>query len=149
MNHLKGIFTLFLAFTCTFTLLSQKDVSEEIQAAEAKFEKLFNAGDIDAFIPIYAEDARLLPPNNGVITGRAAVKEFWAGMMAAGIKVEVSTVSAKGYKKTAIEEGVVSIYAGDDKVDEVKFIIIWKKIDGEWKIHQDIWSSNNPLPGHE
>ena len=67
--------------------------------------------------------------------------------MEAGLSVKITTVSAEGYGKTAIEEGVVKIYAGDDMVDEVKFIVIWKKIKGEWKMYQDIWNSNNPPAG--
>ena len=147
MKHLKGLFTLFLVLTVTCAALSQKDVSDEIRVAEANFVKLFNAGDIDAFISVYAEDARLLPPNGPVISEREAIKEFWGGMLSAGLTVKITTVSAQGFGKTAIEEGVVEIYSGDSMVDEVKFIVVWKKIKGEWKMYQDIWNSNNPLPG--
>jgi ketosteroid isomerase-like protein len=32
--------------------------------------------------------------------------------------------------------------------DQGKTLQVWKKqVDGSWKIHRDIWSSNIPIPG--
>lgn len=139
------IFT--LAFTMfTSMLIAQKDASAEIMKANENFMNLFNAGDIDKFASVYTDDARLLPPNGQIVTGRNNIKTFWKGMMEAGIKPVLKTDSAHRYGKTVIEEGTVAIHAGDQVVDQVKYIVIWKKVNGVWKMHQDIWNSNNPLP---
>ncbi len=128
------------------TVAAQKDVSADIQEANDNFMNLFNAGDVDQFVTIYTDDARLLPPNSPVVTGKENLKAFWGGMMAAGITPKLTTVSATGHGKTAIEEGVVEILAGDQVVDNAKYLVIWKKVKGEWKMHQDIWNSSNPQP---
>ncbi len=149
---MKNRFTLLLPilaltfFMNTSNLTAQKDASVEIMQANEKFMNLFNAGDIDEFVSVYTEDARLLPPNGQIVTGKENLKNFWNGMMEAGIKPVLKTVSAHRYGKTVIEEGNVAIHAGDQVVDNVKYIVIWKKINGDWKMYQDIWNSNNPLP---
>ncbi|MDX1478981.1 MAG: DUF4440 domain-containing protein [Saprospiraceae bacterium] len=147
MKHLQVLSTFFLILFTLNAVTAQKDVSDEIGEANARFMELFASGDVDAFMTMYTDDARILPPNSPVIAGREAVKEFWAGMMAAGITPKLKTTTAHGFGKTAIEEGTVGIYAGDTMVDEVKYIVIWKKVDGQWKLHQDIWNSNMPVPG--
>jgi ketosteroid isomerase-like protein len=39
--------------------------------------------------------------------------------------------------------GLASLKDEDgEAVDEVKFIEVWKREDGEWRIHRDIWNSN-------
>jgi ketosteroid isomerase-like protein len=150
MKHqfLAVISVLALTFTlCTTSGFAQKDISEEIQKeCSDEFLRLFNAGDIDAFIALYTDDARLLPPNSPVITGKDNLKKFWGGMMSSGIKPVLKTVSAFKYGKTAIEEGIATIYAGDQVVDTMKYIVIWKKINGTWKMYQDIFNSDNPIP---
>ena len=147
MKHPKFLLLLLCLSMCSTALFSQKDVSVEIMKANENFMTLFNAGDAEAFITVYTDDARLLPPNMPVVTGKDALREFWGGMMSAGIKPVLKTTSADGYGKTAIEEGIVEIWAGDMKVDDVKYVVVWKKIKGEWKMHQDIWNSNNPPAG--
>ena len=130
----------------TSSLSAQKDVSADIRKANENFMKLFHAGDVDKFVTVYTEDARLLPPNGPMVTGIDNVKTLWGGMMAAGITLKLKTVSADGYGKTAVEEGTAEIFAGDEVVDNLKYMIIWKKVKGVWKLHKDIWNSDNPVP---
>ena len=142
---LKSFFVLTLVACLTVAVNAQKDASAEIMQANENFMNLFNAGDAEKFVTVYTEDARLMPPNGKVVTGKENLKSFWQGMMDAGVKPVLKTVSAERYGKTVIEEGTVDIYAGDQLVDNVKYLVIWKKVDGVWKMHQDIWNSDNPV----
>jgi len=46
---------------------------------------------------------------------------------------------------TAIEVSKAELYAeGDKKIDDAKYIVIWKKENGEWKLHRDIFNSSRP-----
>jgi ketosteroid isomerase-like protein len=138
-----------LSFTMYTTSVSaQKDVSAEIINANENFMNHFNGGDAENLVALYTEDARVLPPNSPVVTGMDNLKNMWGGMIETGIKVELKTVSADGFGKTAVEEGTYTIFAGDDVVDVGKYIVIWKKEKGTWKLHQDIFNSDNPLPGN-
>lgn len=151
MKNLRLVVLLCLSIAVCMPLnglFAQKDVSKEIQAANDNFMMLFKAGDVDQFLSVYTDDARLLPPNSPVVVGKENFRPIWQGMMDAGITPKLTTASALAHGKTAIEEGTVEIYAGDQLVDNVKYIVIWKKVKGEWKMYQDIWNSSNPVADH-
>ena len=38
----------------------------------------------------------------------------------------------------------LTLYAGDQAVAEEKYIVLWKKEDGRWKLFRDIFNSNLP-----
>jgi len=147
MNHKKVFYTLFLILTSAGVALSQKDVSAAIQAANDRWGAFFTSGDAAGLASLYTDDGRLLPPNHPVVTGHKNIQAFWGALMQAGIRAEVKTITALASGSTAVEEGMVKIYAGDMMVDELKYVVIWKKIKGNWMIHQDIWNSSNPAPG--
>ncbi len=35
---------------------------------------------------------------------------------------------------------------GSKNVDKGKYIVVWKKENGDWKVWRDIWNSDNPPP---
>ena len=65
-----------------------------------------------------------------------------------GVKeVELETVEAEGHGNTAIEVGKFTLYGADGQViDKGKYIVIWKKEAGQWKLHRDIFNSSTPAP---
>jgi ketosteroid isomerase-like protein len=79
------------------------------------------------------------------VTGRAAVTEFWANALVAGIASAVLTTEEVSYAggDTATEIGSAVLSAKDGSVvDEGKYIVLWKQEDGTWRLHRDIWNSN-------
>ena len=102
----------------------------------------------DALDQVYTVDARILPPGGQMVSGRASIKEFWAGAVAA--------LSATSAVLTSVDV----IQAGDDVVEigaavigmqpegqaastaEGKYVVYWKEEDGLWKWHIDIWNMN-------
>jgi len=124
------------------------DVTLEIEDANKAFMETRKSGDSEAMSMLYTSDAKLLPANSTPIDGREAIKEYWSKSMAQGVSSELvlKTVSAEGYGEMAIEEGRYVVNVGDQEVDKGKYIVTWKKEDGQWKLHQDIWNSDLPLP---
>jgi hypothetical protein len=49
-----------------------------------------------------------------------------------------------GTEDLLAEEGEVTIYVKDKAVAEEKYIVLWKKVDGKWKLFRDIANSNSP-----
>ena len=147
MRHpILALVLLIAALLSASTTEAQKDVKDDIMEANERFMSLFAAGDAPAFVEgMYTDDAVVMPPNSPVVTGKENLVAMWGGMMEADITPKVMTGSAMAYGKTAIEEGTVEIYSGDDKVDVMKYIVIWKKDGKTWKMHRDIWSSNMPV----
>ena len=125
------------------------DVSNEIMAANESFMAALSEGDVDAIVSHYTDNARVMPPNLPLIEGKENIRGMWEATLAmGGMDLKVKTLTAEAFKKTAIEEGVYKVHAPDGQVvDEGKYIVIWKKVEGKWLLHQDIFNSNRPAPG--
>ena len=146
MRHFRTLtMALAIGLACT-QLTAQKVVSAEVTQANDRWEAFFNNGDAAGIASLYTEDGTLLPPNHDVVMGRDQIAAFWGGVVAPGVTVELTTVVAMAKGKMAIEEGRARVLANGNVVDEAKYMLEWKKVNGDWQIHRDIWSSNNPLP---
>lgn len=112
-----------------------------------------NAGDADAIVALYAEDATLLAPNLPPQKGRDAIKAFWEGFL------EVYTVRFESGSDTVEGRGDLAYNRGHFRFTAVpkakgvpgiaedgKFVEILKKQpDGGWKYVVDMYSSNLAL----
>ncbi|MFN2131069.1 MAG: YybH family protein, partial [Anaerolineae bacterium] len=78
-----------------------------------------------------------------------AIQAFWQAVLDAGIKearLEIREVEAHG--DTAIEVGEYTLHGeGGAELDAGKYIVIWKREGGQWKLHRDIFNSSLPAPG--
>lgn len=119
-----------------------------IEEVYQMFEAAFAAQDADAVAALYTEDAMLAPPNSEVIVGRDAIREYWAGAFAAGIDgVDFTVFEVYSMGDWATELGEAEPRIAGQVVDEVKYAVLWQRVDGEWRLHRDIFNSNRPLPG--
>ncbi len=132
----------------------QQDTTDEaragIEATNAQFMEAFSQGDAAGVAACYTEDAQLMPPNGEIVSGREAVQANFQEAMNEGLNVQLETVELESHGDTAYEVGR-AITTGEDgqTVDESKYIVIWKKVGDEWKMHRDIFNSNLPLPAPE
>jgi ketosteroid isomerase-like protein len=56
-------------------------------------------------------------------------------------------VEVEGLGDTAIEIGELTLYGAEAQVlDKGKYMVIWKRQDGKWKLHRDIFNSSMPPP---
>lgn len=124
--------------------------STELEAAAQGWEAALNAGDLDAVVALYATDARLLPPNGEMAQGAEAVEDSFGGMIDAGLQGELTTIEALVAGDLGHRIGTYKLMTGDGTlVDEGKYIEVWRKMDGEWKISADIWNSDRPDAAEE
>jgi uncharacterized protein (TIGR02246 family) len=122
------------------------DEFKAIEQANAAFAAAYAKGDAKAVAEMYTEKARLLPPNSPVVEGRKAIEAFWKGAMTAGIKTfELKTVEVESSGDMLVEQGTATLFSTDGAVvDRAKYIVLWKRVDGQWKLHRDCWNSNEP-----
>lgn len=125
-----------------------EELPKAIEAANAEFMARFAAGSGAGVAELYTEDGQLLPPNSEPISGRAAIAEFWQNAIdtgLTGVKLKGSEVEGSG--DVASEVGRYSLTdAEGNSLDQGKYIVLWKNVGGEWKLHRDIWNSNNLPP---
>ena len=124
-------------------------VREAIVAANGQFMAAFARGDAAGVAAFYTEQAQLLPPNLDFMVGRQAIQAFWQGAMDSGIKeARIETLEVEAHGDTAIEVSKYTLHgAGGQQLDAGKFIVIWKREGGEWRLHRDIFNSSLPAPG--
>lgn len=104
----------------------------------------WNAGDGAAIAALYTEDAMLLPPGGEAISGREALAAFWQGAVESGSQSQLTMGTVEEFGDTAIEinGSWVSTDADDTHLDHGKYMVVWKKVDGTWKMHRDMWNSS-------
>ncbi len=116
------------------------------ERAEA-WQDAFNARDIEAVAALYTEDARMMPPNGPMGTGREAVRADLQGLLDAGLTGTLETLETVVAGDLGYRVGTYVLNAPDGSVaDKGKFIEIWRLVDGTWKISRDIYNSDLP-PG--
>ncbi len=128
-------------------ILGADDIKKQIDAANAEFARLFDADDAAGLAARYTEDGQLLPPNMETVTGRAAIEVYWAAAVQGAAKLTLTAIEVEQHGDTAIETGHAEITdAAGKQMDAAKYIVIWKKVGNDWKMHKDIFNSN--LPAH-
>jgi uncharacterized protein (TIGR02246 family) len=120
-----------------------------IRAIDASWNEYLQTQNDSAIAAIYAADAVLMPANMPRITGATAIRAFWAEIwpMKASLVLSPGTIHVTGDR--AVESGDWTWTAptpkGEQK-DNGKYLVVWQKGDGTWKVVQDMWNSDNPPP---
>jgi len=77
--------------------------------------------------------------------GRGDIQTAMAGILNSGItKVDLRLQNDYGTGDLIAGEGELTLYAGEQAVGVEKYIVLWKKEDGKWKLFRDIFNSNLP-----
>ena len=141
------ILTIALAFF--LAACSQAPVPVDSSALTARsdaWEAALNAPDLDALLELYTADARIMPPNGELSTGREAAGAAFGSMIDAGLSGTTEIVEAQISGDVGYIVGTYVIAAGDETVDKGKYTEIWKRdADGQWRIASDIWNSDGPI----
>ncbi|MGC2199122.1 MAG: SgcJ/EcaC family oxidoreductase [Stellaceae bacterium] len=116
-----------------------------IQKLNDAWTAAFNKGDAAAVAAMYAEDAYVLPPGADMVKGRAAIEGFWrqAAQQMGDAKLTAVDVLALG-PDAAREIGTVTLKTKAQPPQEIagKYVVVWRKIGGDWKLATDIWNTN-------
>ncbi|MCL6265018.1 YybH family protein [Flagellimonas myxillae] len=132
---------------CSNGKINNGDANEKklIREASKKFSKAYMAQDFDAMAMLYTENAKLMPLGTPIVEGREAIKSRWISgkdtkilshsMDASEINIMGNHAYDYGYYKGTSQKGnnPVSEWKG-------KYVVVWKKEDGGWKMYIDIWN---------
>lgn len=126
---------------------------EAIRGQVAKWLELIKAKDAAAIAQLYTEDGALMPPNAPISKGKTAIQQAWAGMMSApGFELTFApeTIVLSGSGDMAMDRGTYRMTmapAGKPQTDTGKYVVVWRKVGGEWKAAADIINSDLPAGG--
>jgi uncharacterized protein (TIGR02246 family) len=115
--------------------------------------RLVKSKDAAGIAELYADDGAVMPPNAPIGKGRAGIRQTWASMMSTpGFDLtfvpEQIIVSSSG--DMALDRGTYRLAIAPDgtaQTDTGKYVVVWRKIGGEWKAAADIFNSDLPVSG--
>jgi len=119
-----------------------RDVTAEIQEANAQLETALSAGDASEAADVYEADALLMLPDGDAILGRDEIRTWYRAGLDQGMgRLDLATDEAVAITNQAVEVGQYRMFASEDSlVEKGKYMVWWKLTDGGWKIYRDIWN---------
>lgn len=118
---------------------------EKLVAVIQKFSKDFMNANYEGMLDAYTADGKMFPTDVDVIEGHQAITKRWLMNKDSKIlyhemvPVEVNFLGNHAYDygyykgKTQKPDGSIIDWKG-------KYVVVWKKIDGQWKMYIDIWN---------
>ncbi len=125
------------------------DPAAIVAERNAAFMAAIAAGDGAAAAANYTEDAVVMPPGMPSVEGREAIGQFWQGGISAGIaRVELAPGDVTATSAdTIIERSTARVFnAAGDVIDEGKYVVVWRRVDGQWFMSWDIWNGDAAAP---
>ena len=110
-----------------------------------------NTKQLDDLVELYMPDAIVLRPNVPAVRGTAAIREFFFGLLDAGMsEVELDPLRSELFGDFGYEAGrcksLVPVAMGKRREERGKYLVILnRQSNGEWKIVADTWSSDLSL----
>ncbi len=141
--------SVFALLAACSTMPTSSDAESAIKAADIDFAAAMNRTDMPAVMAYYADDAVLLPANAPAVHGKAAIQQFWSGMLSSAkmrVTLTPDTVLQSGDLATEVGHYDLDINSGAAR-DKGKYSVTWRRQDdGKWRIVVDMFSSDSPPP---
>lgn len=127
---------------------SGSNIRNEIEAASKVFAETFAKGEAAKIADMYAEGARVMPPNGPMVQERQKIQEFWQAFINTGAKLSLKTSDVDAQGNVAIEVGTYELIFPDNTRDAGKFVVVWRRHKKDWKLAIDIFNSDMPVSGN-
>lgn len=154
-TRVLSVVGLLLITACSYSVHPSSDyvagdAENAIRARNRTFMAGVAAGNVNEMMTIYSEEAVLLPPNAPAQRGPAAIRQFWTGFLATGkftlnlipddIQQSCDMATEIGrYEVTVVPAGTTATVK-----DGGKYVVSWRKVNGEWRAFADIFNSDAP-----
>jgi ketosteroid isomerase-like protein len=137
-------------FSCQSYTKSSFDLAKaksEIEAANREAENFMANGDSVGIASIYSTDGYLMADHQKPIKGKENLIKAWGAFIrntnVGGLKI--TTMEVWGDENYLTEEGVfVFKTKSGESFGNGKYLIVWKKENGKWKVHREM--NNSDLP---
>jgi uncharacterized protein (TIGR02246 family) len=107
----------------------------------------FNAGDTDALVALYEEDAAMATSDGTFVKGRDAIREQWSGFVALGGNIQMSTRYAVVVGETALLSNEWNFTGAGMEFSSRTAEVARRQPDGTWKYVIDHPYAAADLPG--
>jgi len=135
--------------------LTDEDIAALSDLGPAHTEAVL-AGDFDAVVAMYTEDAQWLAPDAPALEGRAAIRAVVGPAQGRTLQdFTITSAEIDGYGDLAFDRGTWSqTFITEGATEPVtvtgKYVVISRKQDdGSWLVAVDIWNADAPRPQPE
>lgn len=126
---------------------------QAVLAAEADWDDAVAKHDVERVLAFFADDGASLPPDHEMVVGDGPRREYLAALFAEPdfeSSWETTRVDVSAAGDMALSVGTTSHAGrGPDGVpftEQGKYVTVWGKVDGEWKVLADMWNSTAVTP---
>ena len=108
------------------------------------YSERFMSNDSIFYADRYCLDAQVFSPGLPAVIGRDSIRAFFYNKGNNDeVKIELPAGNIYGSEDLAVEEGSYNFPDGKGgSVDKGKFIALWKKEEGKWKLFREIWNTD-------
>ncbi|TWX44516.1 YybH family protein [Colwellia hornerae] len=145
---MKSLLLLILSLASYQVLSATNNADQLAISAQAKaFSQAFVNGDIETIMAIYSPNAKIINGNDNIENDINVIREYWTPNLKSSwqlkwhktqsdeLIIDGQLASDIGYYSglSMNEDGRESQFGG-------AYVIVWRKIDGVWRIHLDMWN---------
>ena len=126
---------------------------QAIRSLEQQWVKLVADKNVAAIADLYAADGALMPPNAPPAEGREAISAAWRSMVESpgfALSFTPSRIEVARGGDMAMDRGsyrLTTQSASGPVEDRGKYVVVWRKVSGGWKVAADIFNSDLPASG--
>ena len=125
-------------------------IEREIRGLDAQWNASYAAKDLTAVVEVYAKDAIFMAPNAPALDGREAIAEAIQGMLGLPgleLRFEPNQFHIASRGDLAVDIGLYTLAFDGEQgriQDEGKYVFVWRKVDGAWKVVAEMFNTNLP-----
>lgn len=151
----KSFYVLAAAVAAACATTPRVDVATEeaaIRAVNRRMEQAVTSKNADEVARLYATDASFMAPNMPASRGQANIRGTWAEFLKlpnVSLSLSPTKIDVAGSGDVATDVGTyVFSYTGDHGpvTDRGKYMVKFRKVGTDWKIQDDIFNSDLPMP---
>lgn len=120
---------------------------EAIRQLDRQWVQMVADKDTAGIVQLYVEGAgRIMPPQAPAMVGHEALRQFWgAAVNFPKLTFGPDTIVVAGGGDMAVDIGTATYRTpGASSDTQGKYVVVWTKRDGEWKVLSDIFNTNAP-----
>lgn len=120
---------------------------EAIRQLDRQFVQMVADKDTAGIVRLYVEGAgRIMPPQSPAMVGHEALRQFWgAAVNFPKLSFGPDTIVVSAGGDMALDIGSATYRTPGAEADtHGKYVVVWVKRDGQWKILADIFNTNAP-----
>jgi ketosteroid isomerase-like protein len=139
----KTLFVVLVLLSATISYVRADPLTADMNKLNAQWDAAINDPNFDALLPMYADDASLMPPGSAPVSGPIAVRDFFAkrGTSVRNHKLELVEIVPMGvyayvtsrFKASLVRDGETTALSGST----VK--LYERQANGEWKVKSHIF----------